>query len=281
MRTHSDRLPTRDGLHLPTRSWLPNEPTSERAVVVLVHGLGEHVGRYDQLATRLVREGYAVHGFDLRGHGYAPGARANIKRFEQFVHDLADFVALIAPLHPGKKSVLFGHSMGGVIAARAVQMGAVTPNLLILSSPAFRDGAEVPGWARRLLRVLAQPFPGFPTVRLASALLSRDPAEVAAYDLDPAVFHGPVKARIASEMARAGAEAIRDASRIQVPLLVLHGADDGLAQATGSAALMAQIGTTGADAEFQLYPEGPHELFHDPLRERVTGDLLAWLAARV
>jgi acylglycerol lipase len=279
VRSHSDRLPTRDGLWLPTRSWLPNEPGSERAVLLVVHGLGEHIGRYDQLATRLVREGYALHGFDLRGHGYAPGVRCNVRRFEQFLDDLSDFVALVAPLHPGKKLVLLGHSMGGVIAARAVQTGAVTPDLLVLSSPAFRDGADVPGWARRLLTVLAKPFPGLPTVRLSSALLSRDPAEVAAYDLDPAVFHGPVKARIASEMARAGAEAIRDAPRIRVPLLLLHGAADGLAQATGSAALMAQL--AGRDAEFELYPEGPHELFHDPLRERVTNDLLAWLAARV
>jgi alpha-beta hydrolase superfamily lysophospholipase len=278
MRTHSDRLPTRDGLQLPTRSWLPNHAGSERALLVVVHGLGEHIGRYDRLATRLVREGYAVHGFDQRGHGYAPGARCNIGRFEEFVQDLGDFLALVRPLHPGKQLVLFGHSMGGVVAARAVQQASVAPDLLVLSSPAFRDGADVPGWARRLLTVLAQPFPGFPTVRLSSSLLSRDPAEVAAYDRDPAVFHGPVKARIASEMARAGAEAIRDAAQIRVPLLLVHGAADGLAQPQGSAALMAQLG--GRDAEFQLYPDGPHELFNDVGRERVIGDLLSWLAAR-
>jgi alpha-beta hydrolase superfamily lysophospholipase len=278
MRSHSDRLPTRDGLALPTRSWLPNEPGSERAALVVVHGLGEHIGRYDRLATRLVREGYAVHGFDQRGHGYAPGVRCNVRRFEEFVDDLADFFALVQPLHPGKQLVLFGHSMGGVIAARAVQTAAVSPHLLLLSSPAFRDGAEVPGWARRLLGAIARPLPGFPTVRLASSLLSRDPAEVAAYDRDPAVFHGPIKARIATEMGRAGADAIRDASKIQVPLLLLHGAADGLAQPTGSAALMAKL--SGCDAEFQLYPEGPHELFNDPGRERVIGDLLRWLKAR-
>lgn len=279
MRSHSDRLPTRDGLMLPTRSWLPNVEGSERAVMVLVHGLGEHIGRYDALATRLVREGYALHGFDLRGHGYAPGVRANVRHFEEYIRDLGDFVALVAPLHRGKKLVLLGHSMGAVIAARAVQTGVVAPDLLVLSSPAFRDGADVPAIARRILTLIARPFPGFPTVRLSSQLLSRDPAEVAAYDRDPAVFHGPVKARLATEMARAGGEAIAEATRIRVPLLVIHGAADGLAQPTGSAALVAQL--SGRDAEFELYPDGPHELFHDPLRERVTHDLLAWLAKRL
>ena len=279
MRTHSDALSTEDGLKLPTRGWLPDEPGSERAVILVVHGFGEHIGRYDRLATRLVREGYAVHGFDLRGHGYAPGVRANIDHFDRYARDLAAFEALVAPLHPGKPVVLFGHSMGGVVAARALQLDLVKPQLLVLSSPALVLGAEVAQWLRRLLALIARPFPNLPTVRLDTRQLSRDLAEVRAYDTDPAVFHGPVKARIASEMARAGAQAIAEGGRIEVPTLILHGKDDKVTLASGSAALMGKL--SGRDALLKLYDEGPHELFHDGLRDRVTADLLAWFAERL
>jgi alpha-beta hydrolase superfamily lysophospholipase len=279
VRTHSDALSTEDGLKLPTRGWLPDEPGSERAVILVVHGFGEHIGRYDRLATRLVREGYAVHGFDLRGHGYAPGVRANIDHFDRYARDLAAFEALVAPLHPGKPVVLFGHSMGGVVAARALQLDLVKPQLLVLSSPALILGAEVAQWLRRLLALIARPFPNLPTVRLDTRQLSRDLAEVRAYDTDPAVFHGPVKARIASEMARAGAQAIAEGGRIEVPTLILHGKDDKVTLASGSAALMGKL--SGRDALLKLYDEGPHELFHDGLRDRVTADLLAWFAERL
>jgi alpha-beta hydrolase superfamily lysophospholipase len=279
VRTHSDALSTEDGLKLPTRGWLPDEPGSERAVILVVHGFGEHIGRYDRLATRLVREGYAVHGFDLRGHGYAPGVRANIDHFDRYARDLAAFEALVAPLHPGKPVVLFGHSMGGVVAARALQLDLVKPQLLVLSSPALVLGAEVAQWLRRLLALIARPFPNLPTVRLDTRQLSRDLAEVRAYDTDPAVFHGPVKARIASEMARAGAQAIAEGGRIEVPTLILHGKDDKVTLASGSAALMGKL--SGRDALLKLYDEGPHELFHDGLRDRVTADLLAWFAERL
>jgi acylglycerol lipase len=279
MRTESGHHATGDGVRLPSRAWLPDQAASERALVVVAHGLGEHIGRYDALATRLVREGFAVRGYDQRGHGYAPGARANIDRFERFSEDLGSFTAAARAQHPGKPMVLLGHSMGGVVAARAVQMGVAVPNLLVLSAPAFRDGTEVPGWARRLLTGIAKPFPGFPTVRIDSRLLSRDPAVVAAYDQDPAVFHGPVKARMASEMVRAGAQALREGGRLTLPLLIVHGKSDGLIRASGSAELMAT--QRNGNATFKLYDEAPHELFNDPGRERVIGDLLAWLDAQL
>lgn len=279
MRSSHDALLTEDGLQLPARAWLPDEGGSERAVVVLLHGFGEHIGRYDRLATRLVREGYAVRGFDQRGHGYAPGVRANVDHFDRFARDAARFVGQVAALHPGRPLVLFGHSMGGVVAARALQLGLATPQLLVLSSPAFLLGAEVPGWARRLLALIARPFPNLPTVRLDTRQLSRDAAEVRAYDTDPAVFHGPVKARIASEMARAGAQAIAEGARITVPTLIVHGKDDQVTLASGSGALMGKL--SGRDAQLKLYDEGPHELFNDPLRERVTIDVLAWFAERL
>ncbi len=278
MRTASDRIVAADGLKLPTRAWLPDDD-APRAAIVVVHGLGEHVGRYDALATRLVRAGYAVHGYDQRGHGYAQGPRAQVRRFEDLIGDLAQFVATVRAWHPEVPLVLFGHSLGGVVAVRALETDAVRADLLVLSSPVLRDATDVPAWVRAVLTRLAEPFPSLPTVRIDASALSRDPAEVEAYRLDPAVFHGPVKARLATQLVKHGALAIEEAARLHVPLLIVHGKGDRLAQPGASGEL--QRALHGGDATIELYADGPHELFHDPLRDQVTADVLAWLDARL
>jgi acylglycerol lipase len=275
----SGHLHGRDGLRLPTRAWRPDANGAARANVVLVHGLGEHVGRYDAFARRLVRAGYAVHGYDQRGHGHAPGPRCQVDRFERLIDDLADVVAGVRAAHDGQPVALLGHSMGGVVALRAVQTGAVVPALLLLSAPTLRDGTEVPGWLRGVVMRLAGPFPALPTVRVDAGALSRDAAEVAAYRQDPAVFHGPVKARIATEMARHGALALAEAGKVSVPLLIVHGRADRLSQPGASGEL--QRALQGRDATLRLYDDGPHEMLNDPLRERVTDDILAWLDERL
>lgn len=278
MRAASDHLTSRDGLRLPTRSWLPDDD-DPRAAVLVVHGLGEHIGRYDALATRFVRAGYAVHGYDQRGHGYAQGPRAQVDRFERFVEDLTLVVASVRASHPDVPLVLLGHSLGGVVAARAVQAGAVRPDLLVLSSPALRDGNDLPAWLRRLVAALAEPFPSLPTVRIDTSRLSRDADEVAAYRQDPAVFHGPIKARLGTQMAKHGALVLAEADRLRLPLLIVHGKADRLALPGASGELQRSL--QARDATLLLYDDGPHELFHDPLRDRVTADVLAWLDDRL
>lgn len=278
MRTASDHLLSGDGLRLPTRAWLPDHD-APRAAVVLVHGLAEHIGRYEALATALVRIDLAVHGYDQRGHGYAQGPRAQLRRFEDLVDDLGRFADSVRAWHPGVPCVLLGHSMGGVVAARAAQAGAVRPDALVLSSPALRTGGDAPTWLRRLLAWLATPLPALPTVRIDPAALSRDPAEVTAYAHDPAVFHGPIKARMASELVRHGALAIAEATRLEAPVLIVHGKDDRLASPGGSGEFHRAL--HGRDATLQLYPGGLHELHHDPLRDRVLADVTAWLDDRL
>lgn len=277
MRAASDHLHTADGLRLTTRAWLPDGDGGQepRAVVVLVHGLGEHIGRYDWLAIQLVKAGYAVHGLDLRGHGYSQGQRAQVSRFERFAEDVAQFIEGVRAWHPGAPLVLLGHSMGGVVALRTVQLGLAKVDLLVLSSPALRLVSNAPAWLKRLLKVLAEPFPDLPTVRLDIRHLSRDAAEVEAYRLDPAVDHGVPKARIVTQLMLHGERALAELDRLTMPVLLLHGKEDQVTQAGASGELHRSLEARGAT--ILLYDQGPHELFHDPLRDRALADLLAWL----
>jgi acylglycerol lipase len=275
VRHASDHFVAPDGLRLATRAWVPTgEPT---AVVVLVHGFAEHVGRHEGLATALVRATYAVHGYDQRGHGYSPGERANVARFEVLLDDLAAFVREVRSSYRGVPLVILGHSAGGIVALRTVQEGLCAPHGLILSSPLVRSGVKLPRVVIKVLAALAGPFPRLPTVAVDPRDISNDPAEADAYRLDPAIYHGPAKGRIAREMVRHGEIALARAALVRVPTLLLQGTGDRICDGGATGELARAL----PDATLHRYQGGPHELFHDDHRERATADLLAWLQARL
>jgi alpha-beta hydrolase superfamily lysophospholipase len=275
VRHASDHFIAPDGLRLATRSWLPR--CDRLATVVLVHGFAEHVGRHDRLATALARCGYAVLGYDQRGHGYSPGERANVPRLEVLFDDLAAFAREARASDPGVPLVVLGHSLGGLVALRSVQEGLVAPDLMVLSSPLLRMSATPPRSIVRLLTALARPFPRLPTLSVDHRLISSDPQEAEAYRLDPAIYHGPAKARIATEMARHGELALAHASRVAAPTLLLHGKGDRLVDPGPTGHLAREL----PNASLRLYDGGAHELFHDTQAPRVTADVLAWLQARL
>ncbi len=275
MRHATDHLITADGLRLSTRSWVPR--CDPLATVAIVHGFGEHIGRHERLATDLARRGYAVHGYDQRGHGFSPGERANVKRLEVLMDDLAAFVRETRATNSGAPLVLFGHSLGGQLALRTVQEGLVEPDLLILSSPLLRMTGTPPRPIVKALRALARPFPRLPTRAIDPRTISHDPEEADAYRLDPAVYHGPAKLRIVTEMARHGELALAAASRVRMPTLLLHGKDDRVVEAGPTGQLERAL----PHASLRLYEGAAHELFHDAQKERVTADVLAWLQARL
>lgn len=275
------RLRTADGLELTSYCWPAGDGTaSPRATVALVHGLAEHAGRYDTLAARLNAAGIDVLAIDLRGHGRSPGKRAWVERFDHYLNDADALVAEAA--RGGAPLFLMGHSMGGAIAAlyaieRAPARGRAFAGL-VLSSPALAPGRDVPRWMLALSRFISRVLPTFPAIRIDAALLSRDPAIVAANRADPLVHHGAVPARTGAEILDAMARIERGRGALRVPVLVYHGTEDKLTEPDGSRAFGARVGSP--DRTLTLYEGGFHETMNDLDRDRVIDALIAWIHAR-
>jgi acylglycerol lipase len=274
------RLHTADGLELASYRWPAGEGAAPpRATVALVHGLAEHAGRYAALAARLNAADIELMSIDLRGHGQSPGKRVWVDRFDDYLDDADALVAAAA--RNDAPLFLMGHSMGGAIAAlyaieRAPARGRTFAGL-VLSSPALAPGRDVPRWMLAVSRFISRVLPTFPAIRIDAALLSRDPAVVAANRADPLVHHGPVPARTGAEILDAMARIERGRAALRVPVLVYHGTEDKLTEPDGSRAFGAHVGSP--DRTLTLYEGNYHETMNDLERDRVIDALIAWLLA--
>lgn len=269
---------TADGLTLPLYRWPAIGPT--RASVALLHGLAEHAGRYAALAARLNAAGIELVSLDLRGHGLAPGKRAYVKRFDEYLLDaqalLDATAASCAPLF------LMGHSMGGAIAALYAieRLDASGRRLsgLILSSPALAPGRDVPRWMLTASQLISRLYPGFPAMKIDPALLSRLQPVVNANRNDPLVHHDAIAARTGAELLRAMARIERGRARLRMPLLVFHGTADKLTEPEGSRAFAEHAGS--ADKTLTLHEGSYHETINDLDRDRVIDALVEWIEIR-
>jgi alpha-beta hydrolase superfamily lysophospholipase len=263
------------GLDLHARAWLPDGPPV--AVIVLAHGLGEHHGRYEHVAQRLVSAGYAVYAVDHRGHGRSPGPRANIERFDHVLSDFCAFAGRAARQHPGSDLFLLGHSMGGAIAFAAALRLPVNLRGLVLSAPALAIDAPGPAWQAAGARVLSAIAPNVGVLRLEAAAVSRDPQVVREYESDPLVHRGPIPARTAVELLDAAQSFGAQARRMTVPVLVMHGTADRLVPLGPTRRVHQAIASK--DRTLRYYEGLYHELFNEPERDQVLDDVLGWLAA--
>ena len=265
-----------DGENLAVYDWpLPDAP---RATVLLVHGLGEHAGRYDALARHLGAWGYAVRGYDHYGHGESSGPRGGLPWDTRLLDDLTDIVdATRARMPAGQPLVLLGHSMGGLVAARFVALGVRPVDALVLSSPAFDAGL---GPVQKLLLATLQRIA--PNLRVGNGLdahyLSHDASVVRTYLADP-LCHDRISVRLARFIAEAGPATVARAAHWQVPTLLLWAGADRLVNPAGSRAFASAAPKERVQAHcFEpLY----HELFNESpeLAEPVRERLQHWLAA--
>jgi alpha-beta hydrolase superfamily lysophospholipase len=270
-------LVTDDGLHLFTQHWKPDGPT--RAVVHLVHGYGEHSGRYAHVAEAMTEAGAAVYTYDQRGYGRSDGQRAYVESFDQYLDDLDHFLSYVAGRTPDLPGFLFGHSMGGLVALRSALTRAPNVDGLILSAPAIEINPDLAPFLRRIAQWLGAKFPRLPTVRSPEGAISRDPDVVEQAMNDPLNYHGRVLARTGAEMIRVGDAVKQDLSRLSLPFFVFHGTADELTDPAWSQRLYEEASAT--DKTIRLYDGLYHETFNEPERADVLSDLRSWIGDRV
>lgn len=268
---------TRDGTELRTYRWpATGDP---RASLLLVHGIAEHAGRYEHVGPRLAAAGIDTRSYDLRGFGRSGGHRAYVDRWSQYLDDLEERLVALRGETAGRPLVLYGHSMGALIALGYVlaEPARPLPDLLVLSAPAIE--AAVPAWQRAVAGILGRLTPRFAIANsFRNGALTADAAVEAAYRADPIAVHRTT--------ARLGAGLLREQERVQrvlargaplpVPTYVVHGADDPLVPERASRTLDGR-----GNVIRRVYPGLHHETHNEPSWQAVVDDTIAWILARV
>lgn len=246
------------------QSWTGDDPASH--IVLLIHGYGEHIGRYDHVADALIANGAAVYGLDHMGHGRSDGDRAIVTDFDHVVADVDQLVDTAVGQHPEVPVIMIGHSMGGLIATRYAQTHGDRLEALVLSGPAIGP--------MELIEQLLQ-LDEIPDVPLDPEVLSRDEAVGAAYAADPLVWHGPFQRPMLEAMSKAGSQ-VDDAGSIgDLPLLWVHGADDQLVPIEGSRVGVETI--KGSTSRAIDYPGARHEIFNETNQSEVLADVCGFI----
>ncbi|MBM4639361.1 alpha/beta fold hydrolase [Rhodococcus hoagii] len=258
-------------------AWRPDGPPT--GILLLAHGLGEHARRYDHVVERLVGLGLVVYAPDHRGHGRSGGKRIELHDWSEFLDDLHRLSAVAIAENPGLQRFLLGHSMGGAIALSYALDHQDELSGLILSAPAVDVVGGKPRVVIEIGKILGRFAPGIPVETLDAKSVSRDPAVVAAYESDPLVHHGKVKAGIARGMILAAESFPARLPSLTIPVLLLHGTEDRLADVSGSRMIAAHAGSK--DLTLKTYDGLFHEVFNEPEQEKVLDDLVDWLRPRL
>lgn len=235
-------------------------------LVLISHGYGEHIGRYEHVAERLVAEGAVVIGHDHAGHGRSQGERALVENGEDLTDDLRRVAGWARARHPGLPVVLIGHSMGGLIATRYAQRFGEELTALVISAPIIGGNEAI----EALLDL--DPIPEVP---IDPAGLSRDPAVGEAYAADPLVYHGPFL-RPTLEALFAGVARVAESGGLgDLPTLWIHGTEDPLAPLGPTRAATEVI--AGSDFSERIYEGAAHEVLNEINREEVLDDVVAFI----
>lgn len=274
-------LTTLRGDTLFTQSWTPLR-VKIRGLIVLMHGLNEHSGRYSDLGEQLNANGYKVFGMDWIGHGGSDGLHAYVPSLDYAVTDLQTFLQKVLAENPGLPCFCFGHSTGAAIILKAVLDPKIEGCIegVVLTSPAV--GVKPP---HPIFTVLAPVVSFFiPRFQCRAAnkqgiSVSRDPAALLAKYSDPLVYTGSIRVKTGYEILRISTYLQQNLSRLRVPFLVLHGAADNVTDPEASKTLHEEAAST--DKTFKLYEGLLHDLLFEPEREAIMKDIIEWLNCRV
>uniref|UniRef100_A0A453KS76 Serine aminopeptidase S33 domain-containing protein n=1 Tax=Aegilops tauschii subsp. strangulata TaxID=200361 RepID=A0A453KS76_AEGTS len=266
-----------------TQSWTPAAADPVRGIVVLLHGLNEHSGRYDHFAKLLNDQGLKVYAMDWIGHGGSDGAHGYVSSLDHAVGDLKEFLEdVVLEENYGLPCFLFGHSTGGAIVLKAALDPCVEVHIegLILTSPAIHVQPSHP-----IIKVVAPIFSVLAPKYRVSALhkrgppVSRDPEALKIKYADPLVYTGPIRVRTGNEILRISSYLQRNLSRVTVPFLVLHGTADTITDPRASQRLYQASMST--HKSIKLYDGYLHDLLFEPERDDIANDIITWLSSRL
>ena len=261
------------GIDIYYRGWLPEG--QEKAVLLVVHGLGEHCGRYTNLVNYFVPRGYAVCGLDHQGHGRSGGKREMVESFYDFIRTLSIYHEMVTDWHRDKPLFLLGHSMGGLIATYYLLEHQSAFKGAIMSAPLMKVSGNISRLTIIMGKILSKLAPGAGVMKIDPSGISRDREVVLNYTSDPLVFLGKTPARLAAELLRIMLHVEQAADQITLPLIIAQGGADSLVDPQGAQMLYDKAGSK--DKTLKIYPEFYHEIFNEPEKDLVFADIEIWL----
>lgn len=263
--------------NLYTHTWSAKDA---RAALVLVHGTGEHHGRYEHVAKYVNEQGFDVYTGDLPGCGRSGGKRGHIDSFGEYVETVRRWTLHAFAKSQGRPVFLMGHSLGGLIVTRYVQTNESSRNLsgIILTSPCLQLQLEVPVWKAQLAKALNRLWPTLTIPNgITPEMVSRDPDIQTSYVVDPFNYH-KVSVRWFQELHQAMELARKNRDKLAVPMLVLQAGDDYLVQAK---AVEEFVDGLDGVAELHKYPGLRHEILNEPEKEEIVRKMVEWMDRQI
>ncbi len=275
MKTFEDKWAGQDGMDFFLRGWEPE--SNPKAVIALIHGLGDHTGRYAHVGQALTGAGYALVGFDLRGHGNSGGIRGHFSSLDVAMQDIQDFLSLLKKKYPGLPLFLYGHSLGGLLVLTYALKNKPDLKGVISSAAGLRSQVHEQKAKVTMAKVLGSLMPSTLIPNgLDVSILSHDPDVIQAYQQDPLVHD-----RLSLAFGKAGLSATdyawKHAEEFSLPLLIMHGTADRNTYPSGSRDFAALAAKNNPDVTLKLWEGMYHEIHNEPEKEQVFAFMIQWL----
>jgi len=261
-----------DGEEMFARGWTP--PGKPKAIITLIHGHGEHTGRYAHVGAALAENGYALLGFDLRGNGKSGGKRGHTPSYSALLDDISAFLRQMEVKYPGLPRFLYGHSLGGNLVLNYTLRNKPELHGVIATGPWLKLAFNPPAPKVMLGKLMNNLAPGFTQASgLETRALSHDDAVVSAYENDPLV-HDKISARLFISIYESGLWALEHAAEFPIPLLLMHGSADRVTSCEASKEFAEKA---GSKATFKMWDGWFHEIHNEPEKAKVIQVMLGWL----
>ena len=270
------KFKTFDELQLFGQIWQPEGQS--RAVVCLIHGLGEHSGRYVHVTDSLTQAGYILISFDLRGHGKSEGPRGHTPSYEALMNDISSLLEVAKQQFPQLSFFLYGHSLGGNLVLNYILRRQPQFKGVVVTAPWLRLAFEPPAFKIILGKITNQLFPAFSQKNgLDTKVLSHDTEVVHAYENDP-LIHDHISARMFIGIYQSAQWALEHASEFSLPLLLMHGGDDKIISVEASREFVDKV---NGNCTFKIWDGFYHEIHNEPEKEKVFKFMVDWLDKQV